>query len=344
MSENPMQAEPQIAKINIGEVLNQKRLEKNEQIKDVASSLRLSSKIIEQLEANAFSEIGSAVYVRGYINLYAKHLGLNAAGLIEAYNEQYPHEEIVLRPAIGENTDRQQVRRHSKTLSFIVALAVFLALGYGYFRLEPSVLNEVNVDPAQIPQPILAKPSPATDPLENVISEVNAAESLADDVLNGDTVVQTSALATADNGFDVGLNGVPDSRLETNDATLLGEPDNGDNSMLRADEPEAPVQTADTNESQNTADTNTANPDAEAKLTIQFKSECWVELLDANKKRITAKNYNAKKTLTVNHKLPMILVLGNPDAVKQVQINGRSIQLADYKTGRIRYTLTTKAL
>ncbi len=138
-------ATPQLAQVDIGSLLANKRKSKNISIERVATTINLPKHIVEQLENGEFSAIGAPVYVRGYLSLYAKYLGFDVAEIVQLYNTQYPTDNITLRSALPplKGMVKKERKRHSKTLSLFVSLLFLGGLLYAYYRIEPLFFNKI---------------------------------------------------------------------------------------------------------------------------------------------------------------------------------------------------------
>ncbi len=328
--------EPQVAQLNIGELLAEQRHQHKKSIAEVASSVRLAPSVIEKLEKNEFSSIGTAVYVRGYLGIYAKYLGIDAAYLIDQYNQQYPAEEVVIRPSAGQSAGagRRHSKRHSKTLSFLVAGLVTGSLVYGYNQVEPLLLATGLVPGTTTTAPPTDANTTAgnnTGVLTTVIDGVDAANNLADDALNGVPLAGADALVT-----DIELD------LATSNAAVAAENDTSTQNPPTAKIPALELESAKTTENaENTADS--AKIPQTAKLHMAFTGDCWVKITDANNKTLTSRLYKKGRKLNVQGTAPLNMVLGAPDAVHSATLNGKPMQLSDYKVGRIKYRLPAEA-
>ncbi|MBE1301552.1 MAG: DUF4115 domain-containing protein [Alteromonadaceae bacterium] len=82
--ENEVEQEPVVT--GPGKVLKEKRESLNLTIEDIAGKLHLRPSIIESLEADNYDLEVSTTFTKGYIRLYAKHLGLDAEPLLQQFD------------------------------------------------------------------------------------------------------------------------------------------------------------------------------------------------------------------------------------------------------------------
>ncbi|MBI2906560.1 MAG: helix-turn-helix domain-containing protein [Chloroflexi bacterium] len=66
----------------LGETLRQARLDKGLSLDDAEKATRIRKKHLKALEEEDFSRLPETVYVRGFIRLYAQHLGLDVSELL----------------------------------------------------------------------------------------------------------------------------------------------------------------------------------------------------------------------------------------------------------------------
>lgn len=327
--------EPQVAQVDIGNLLLNKRHHLGASIAQIADRLKLNASVLEKLETNAFNDIGSAVYVKGYLGLYAKHLGLDAAYVLGLYNTQYPAESVAIRPSLDQSIGQKKSKRHSKTLSFLLAAATFATLIYAYAHVEPKFFpSEAFIDSAQSAQESNAEilDNQAISGVGSVIRTADSVQTLADDVLNDMPIPSTEPLLAE---TELSL---PTSPSEP-DAEVATEPSNIDLTSLTAAEDETPAAAnSDEAEQTNEAETLAQAAAKEIHLIITFKKDCWLKITDADDKILASNVYSKKRKIDVKGTAPFAAAIARPDAVKSISLNGKTVRLADYKVGNIKYT------
>lgn len=80
----------------VGSQLKAARLARHETLEEVSKATRIRVSYLEALEADDFSRLPSPVQARGFLRLYANHLGLDLAEVI-ALAQQTQHEEQTLQ-------------------------------------------------------------------------------------------------------------------------------------------------------------------------------------------------------------------------------------------------------
>ena len=93
-----------------GHLLRQARDDMGLSQKEAARDLHLTSKVINAIEESDFTVIPSFVFARGYIRSYARHVGLDGQGLVDAFDTAYgvPNNSAKPRSAV------QKLGRQSK--------------------------------------------------------------------------------------------------------------------------------------------------------------------------------------------------------------------------------------
>lgn len=89
MARERAELEPDAATLgpqDVGALLREARTAKGMSVEDVATRLRLSSRVVRALEDGAFEALPAATYVRGYLRAYAKVVNIDGALLVGAYD------------------------------------------------------------------------------------------------------------------------------------------------------------------------------------------------------------------------------------------------------------------
>lgn len=329
--------EAQLAQVDIGALLANQRQSRGASVKMVSRMVNLSSEIIENMESNQFSQIGTAVYVRGYLSLYAKFLGLDTSQVLHLYNAQYPSEPIAIRPALAQQQKKaqQQRKRHSKTLSLLVSAGVLGGLLYGYFRLEPVLFTTDNQ--AELTLDVGESDESA---VSLVIDEAQGVQNLADDALQGRPVAGANDLADADLLFsDIELEsilaGLPDLDTDQEQTSVNTE----DSATITADTTAAEPQVTEATEAATIAAEQDTNSAENIPLEITFNADCWLKITDATGKVLVTNTYSPTRPVSVQGKPPFTLVTARPAYIKAVTFNQQTVKLDDYRISGRRYEI-----
>jgi transcriptional regulator with XRE-family HTH domain len=74
--------------MSLGETLRKARQERDLTASQVAHETRMKVQIVEAIEREAFDRMPAPIYAKGFIKLYAEHMGLDPAPLIAEYEAQ----------------------------------------------------------------------------------------------------------------------------------------------------------------------------------------------------------------------------------------------------------------
>ncbi len=318
--ENGKSATPQLAQVDIGALLANKRKNKNISLERAATTINLPKHIVEKLENNDFSSIGAPVYVRGYLSLYAKYLGFDVAEVVQLYNTQYPNDNVTLRSALPplKGMVKKERKRHSKTVSLLVSLLFLGILLYAYYRIEPLFFNKI-MGQAGMEQSATSQVVESDVIANNLIDETENVQNLAGDVLNGQSITNTTDLVsdvdvnTIELESTVGTDDtdtVPQSTLETSETTPVIEVE------------QAPKVTLEN-----------------LSLTMTFNDDCWLKITDADGKVVASGVYTAKKPLKVQGKLPMKLNTARASVIKSVMLGDKEISLESNRLSKRRFEI-----
>jgi cytoskeleton protein RodZ len=153
--------------VSVGQRLRQARETRRLTLDAVARETRVPRQSLQALEDEAFGSLPAAVYVRGFLRIYARHVGLDVQEILEQYEEQtgaLPTEPVAESGQVPQYLSQSE--RGTRSLSPIqgfVLLATAAALVVVLFSVSRRGAN----DPAPVPQdvPVAAEaPPPASVP------------------------------------------------------------------------------------------------------------------------------------------------------------------------------------
>lgn len=130
--------------VGYGQMLSAAREAKGLTIEQVASQLRLTPKQIALMEAQDANAFPTAVYARAHLRGYARLMGLDAAKIVELFNQSIGSEEKDLAQHISKTTEglapfKQEKSKHGKGrglvyLVFVLIVAAVAAVGWYYYN------------------------------------------------------------------------------------------------------------------------------------------------------------------------------------------------------------------
>lgn len=75
----------------LGEQLRNARLSRNETIAQVAAATQMMAQVVEDIEHEQFQRVSAPIYAKGFIKLYARHVGLDPLPLIQEYMTRFAY-------------------------------------------------------------------------------------------------------------------------------------------------------------------------------------------------------------------------------------------------------------
>jgi cytoskeletal protein RodZ len=144
---------------SVGELLKHEREAQGKTVEDVAKATKMSTLIIEALEADHFSVLPAPVYVKGHLRTYARYLGLNEDAIVDKYlrfTQQLEHEELDEWDAVELelHEEKQRIGRRWVWGAVGVAIVVIAFVAWYLSTRRGSETEEVSATPAAVTEPV----------------------------------------------------------------------------------------------------------------------------------------------------------------------------------------------
>ncbi|MFB2733641.1 RodZ domain-containing protein [Shewanella mangrovisoli] len=348
--------------VTLGTVLRTAREQMGLSIADTAVKLHLRPGIVENLEADDFSNISSSTYVRGYVKNYARMLGVDNALIEACLARQVP---LVTQPAMqsfSRKTTYQARDTKLKWLSFFIVI-VLLGLFVLWWMQRTTLVTHVDVS-----QPTAEELAAAnqTLPGDVLLTETDASERLSEIAVNGSMATDGPVKDTDESTIDPNMNDMtameaeqtpansamnpsesntaltsnasntaPNTAPNTAASNAVGTPSATQNAATNT----APVQnpTASNAPAANTASTAQAMPvtAGQSSITIELTGDCWINIVDAKGKAIVDGVRGAGANIQASGVPPFKVILGAPTVVSTFTVDGKAISLAEFPKGRV---------
>ncbi|MDX1302482.1 cytoskeleton protein RodZ [Photobacterium sp.] len=304
--------------IRPGDTLRKAREQLGYSQKDIASRLRLRVSVINDIEDNNFAKSQLATFTRGYVSSYAKFVGLDAKVMLEQLDKlghAQPKEQEM--QSFSRRTKREAHDSRIMSLTWALA-AIFVGLTaiwwWQSLQMEPT--DEISAVAAEQSQPLSQSPgnSNLSDATGNDISapDVNS-------VAEGDVA-----------GIDNESTELVDTITDLLPATNETEPP-----VLVEDTADADSFSTEPDSAELIAEITTANvAKIIADLNITFAGDCWVDIRDADGKRLDTGIKQSGDVLNLNGTAPFKVVLGAPGVVK-INYKGEPVDLSEYPAGKV---------
>lgn len=140
-----------------GAQLQTARIEQNISIEDIARQMNLSTKILQSIEEDDYSDIQSPVFVRGYLRTYARLMGLDEDGMIKLFAEVYHYNEPEIKSIsnasleISSNDIRVKWMTYAVVLGLIMLISVWWVNNYRSTTNSDEVSQLAGMTHAEIP-------------------------------------------------------------------------------------------------------------------------------------------------------------------------------------------------
>lgn len=343
--------------VTLGSVLKTAREQMGLSIAETAVKLHLRPGIVENLEADDFSNIASSTYVRGYVKNYARMLGVDNTLIEACLARQVPYVTQPAMQSFSRKTTYQARDTKLKWLSFFIVI-VLLGLFVLWWMQRTTLVTHVDISKPTAEELAAAN---QTLPGDVLLTETDASARLSEIAVNGSMATDGPVKDTDASTIDPNISDM--AAMEAGQVSA--------NSTVNASEPNNPqsasgaVQTAgvtaqDTLSTQNSSATNAAaqnvptasapvnsvTPAASSEQTmpvvagqsninIQLTGDCWINIVDAKGKAIVDGVRGAGATIQASGVPPFKVILGAPTVVSSFTVDGKVISLAEFPKGRV---------
>ncbi|MBY7824682.1 DUF4115 domain-containing protein [Vibrio fluvialis] len=288
-------------KVQPGTLLKEKREALGLTQKQVADRLRLRVTIIQNIEENNFDSDLVATFTRGYLRSYAKAVGLAEHLVLDAFEESVtPEPQEQTMQSFSKKTKREKHDSRIMTITWIILLVIIGMSSLWWWQNN----EQDTLKPDQGAEAVSAVADQAAAPAtEEVQPEFN-------------TIEPTQAEAESD---------AQPSEEPTGDEMAMEDP--------------MPAQEEAVVEPQTTPAAPTAEATSGDLLTMNFSSDCWVQVKDATGKTLSTGIKKAGETLNLRGQKPLQVILGAPEGVS-VTFASEPVDLSGYTSGKVaRFTL-----
>jgi hypothetical protein len=87
--------------MGLGDTLHEARVRMGMSTSEVAAATRMKVQMVDAIEQEDFSDVAAPIYGKGFIKLFAEHVGLDAAPLVQEYVDVHVHHKP---RTLGEET------------------------------------------------------------------------------------------------------------------------------------------------------------------------------------------------------------------------------------------------
>lgn len=303
-----------------GQLLRRARDARKLSVESIAERLHLSVDIIQALENAAYDQLPAPTYVRGYLRSYAIHVGIDGDKLVEEYNQvagELPP-DLVLDVMPSASRPGRKPEPVIVIMSVVVVAALLALIGWLSSSDEPQ--RVAGTTPDQQVQQI--------ENTEHRLPEENVVAIVAPTGESINKTEQTGVPAT-NNAVPEEMPAPEPAQPTATETEIKAAPVVEINSHTTEPEAVAIV------EQQSPVADAAATPDQkELRLSLAFDGQSWVEIYDANNKRLMMRLARAGSRYNVTGKAPLHVLLGNAQVVR-LMVNDQAFSHQAYIRGKV---------
>lgn len=306
----------------VGSVLKKARESKGLTASDVADAQHLRTGIIHSIESAEYEQIGSELFLKGYVRAYAVHVGLDPDTVVADLDReleplrQKQAQELESSPLVDIERRRLRKRQIAMVLIPVVALALIAILLFAFVFSGDESDAEATAPAAASQQDDLAaddgEPSAVAE--KTIFAEEEEAEVAPES--------EAEAPAAADDASPVTESAATDSASEPLVAATVSEP-------------EIPVAAAPVPAAEplvQPAVPETVSPVASdvGRLQISFIDDCWVRVTDAFGNRLVNGLKRSGGQVDVTGEPPLKVIIGAVSAVDSIRFQGLPVEITRF--------------
>lgn len=310
---------------SVGSQLKSARESRGLSVGDIAKAQHLRPAVIQAIEDGEYGEIGSELFLKGYVRTYAGQVGLNADKLLaeldrelEPLRREHEHEQEN-HPLVTIEERKERKRRVARGL--LVLLFVLVA---GFITYKVFIADITGPDSAATTSESVEEASPVVSPSEDEVEPEEPAASTPPEVTppagadQKDDIVDAPEPAAADEAPLA--QPAPEESLAASQEEVLE-----DEGAVESAAPLAtPVEEAPVEEP-------AVATSSQARLLITFSADCWVQVTDAGGRRLASRLRRSGDRLDVTGTAPLRVVIGAVDAVETIRFQGQAVDLRDVR-------------
>lgn len=114
--------------ISLGEQLRIARSTMNKSLEDVSNDTNISKRYLKALEEDNYDIFPGQVYIRGFLGVYAKCVGLDPEAIVEQYNKLVTFSNLLNKGVSESAVHRRGTRRVIRKRLLLLLVALFLTI------------------------------------------------------------------------------------------------------------------------------------------------------------------------------------------------------------------------
>lgn len=342
----PSETESMALDVTLGSLLKTAREKMGLSIAETAVKLHLRPFIVENIEADNFTNIASSTYVRGYVKNYARMVGADISLIEDCLTRQVPTVTEPAMQSFSRKTTHQARDTKLKWLSFFIVI-VLLGLLVVWWMQKSTLLTRIDVSQPTVEEVAAAN---QTLPGDVLLTETDVSQRLNDIAVNGSmatdgpvkdtdaSTIDTSVVdsnnmgASANENSNNGINNAPNGdALNVNNATVVSVANQAAVSdVVNIQRDPVPSTSIPVNNSP----AQEAAIAGQSNINIQLTGDCWINIIDAKGKVLVDGVRGEGANIQTSGQPPFKIILGAPH-VASLSVDGQAVSLADFPKGRV---------
>ncbi len=137
----------------IGEYIKQSRINQNISLSDISNVLKISIRVLENIEDDHYPEDINNVFLIGHIRAYAKYLDLDHNKIVSDFKIQISYDHNNLNDEISKPLESSSLTSIPKYLAMVSA--IFISAGFYFLFLNNNNLNSQYAMTPDVPENLL---------------------------------------------------------------------------------------------------------------------------------------------------------------------------------------------
>ncbi|NMP15957.1 RodZ domain-containing protein [Thalassotalea sp. Y01] len=310
MSEQADNIEQQgVDKIGPGAMLRQARELMQLSQEEIGDQLNLRVSLLQEIESDQYSGKTPKTFIRGYIRNYAKLVNLDDNDIVARFDRvDHGLQGTGDMKSFSQSTRKKAENNRLMLVIYLLIFSMFVLTIVWWWQ-QTSSTTALSLAPELNTVTVATQSDDAQRTSEPAIKQtiVESNESADAEPVSQEVAAQPDEIETQDRVFE--------RHMQQSQA-----------------EPEAPVETVASQQPE--AAQPVANDAPESNLQFTFKGDCWVNIFDANGKRLAWGVKKAGYVMNLNGQAPFKITLGKPELV-ELSYNQESVDLSGYQIGQI---------
>ncbi|ABZ75933.1 conserved hypothetical protein [Shewanella halifaxensis HAW-EB4] len=296
--------------LTLGVLLKTARESKGLSIEAIASQLHLRPTIIQEIEADNLQAVGAATYVRGYVKNYARAVQADPFTVQECLDKQLESEEKPSMQSFSRKTTHQARDGRLMALTYIIVFVLLGLMVLWWFQ-KSSMDSAVDYS-----QPTAEEVAASAE-----VGLANPIDALLVD--NSDSGVEQMASSS-------------EEPAESAVSTAQDAPTAASNEQSQTTQSPAATQATEPAQIEPNAQASAESEDKVlgSTLTLSLTGDCWIKVTDGNGNVLVSDLKKSGSEINLKGAEPFSVTLGAPQVVN-IQLNGKSISLDQYPSGKV---------